>query len=58
MNVYENIAFGLRMNKIPKNEITRKVKTVLEIVRVQGSEGRYPRECYGRIKVGLFLEKK
>jgi len=47
MNVYENIAFGLRMNKTPKNEITRKVKTVLEIVRLQGFEGRYPRELSG-----------
>ena len=40
MNVYENIAFGLKQKKIEKNIITRKVKRVLELVDLEGFERR------------------
>ena len=40
MNVYDNIAFGLRQKKIPANEITRKVGRVLELVDLEGFERR------------------
>lgn len=32
LNVYENIAFGLKVNKIPKNEIDEKVKAIAKKV--------------------------
>ncbi len=40
MNIYENIAFGLKQKKLAKNEITKKVKKVLELVDLEGFEHR------------------
>lgn len=40
LNIYENIAFGLKMKKMPKDEIRKKVKKVLEIVDLEGFEKR------------------
>ena len=40
MNVYENIAFGLKLKKLPKDEIKKKVKKVLELVDLEGFEKR------------------
>ncbi len=40
MNVYENIAFGLRMRRVPESEIRRRVREMLEIVRLTGLEHR------------------
>lgn len=40
MNVFENIAFGLRIKKIPKNEIERRVKRMLKLVDLEGFEKR------------------
>lgn len=47
MNVYDNIAFGLRMRKYPEEEIRRKVREILEIVRLPGMENRYPNQLSG-----------
>ena len=35
MNIYENIAFGLRIKKLPKEEIDRKVKEMLKLVALE-----------------------
>lgn len=40
MNIYENIAFGLRQKKMPENIIVKKVKKVLELVDLEGFEKR------------------
>lgn len=40
MNVYKNIAFGLKLKKLSKQEIDQKIKRVLEIVRLEGYEKR------------------
>ncbi|MBR1853397.1 MAG: ABC transporter ATP-binding protein [Lachnospiraceae bacterium] len=40
LNVYENVAFGLKMKKLPKEEIEKKVKRVLDIVDLAGFEKR------------------
>ncbi|MFR1707391.1 MAG: spermidine/putrescine ABC transporter ATP-binding protein [Clostridium sp.] len=40
MNVYENIAFGLKIKKTPKNEIDKKVSEVLKLVDLKGFESR------------------
>ena len=40
MNVYDNIAFGLRQKKIPGDMIDRKVGRVLELVDLEGFERR------------------
>ena len=40
MNIYDNIAFGLKLKKLPKEEIRKKVKRVLDIVDLEGLENR------------------
>ncbi len=40
MNVFENISFGLKQQKMAKSLITKKVKKVLELVDLEGFEER------------------
>ncbi|MDE6501909.1 MAG: ABC transporter ATP-binding protein [Ruminococcus sp.] len=40
LNVYENIAFGLRVKKVPEKEIVRRVGEMLEMVNLMGFEKR------------------
>ncbi|MBE6049191.1 MAG: ABC transporter ATP-binding protein [Clostridium sp.] len=40
MNVYENIAFGLKIKKLSKNDIDEKVKAMLKMVSLSGFEKR------------------
>ncbi len=40
LNIYENIAFGLRQKKLKEDEIRKKVRRVLELVDLEGFEGR------------------
>ena len=40
MNIYENIAFGLRQKKTLETTIAKKVKKVLELVDLEGFENR------------------
>src|SRR5689334_19821442 len=47
MNVYQNIAFGLQMRKIPKAEQDRRIDEALDLVSLQGLERRRPGELSG-----------
>jgi spermidine/putrescine ABC transporter ATP-binding subunit len=47
MTVYGNIAFGLQIRKVSKDEITKKIKKVLGMVQLEGYENRYPRQMSG-----------
>ncbi len=40
LNVYENIAFGLRVKKLPESEIQEKVQEMLKLVNLEGFENR------------------
>lgn len=40
MNIFDNIAFGLKQKKTPNNVIEKKVKKVLELVDLEGFENR------------------
>lgn len=41
LNVYENIAFGLRVKKLPEKEIKEKVAEMLKLVNLTGLEKRH-----------------
>lgn len=41
LNVYENIAFGLRIKKLPENEIKERVEEMLKLVNLVGLEKRH-----------------
>jgi sulfate transport system ATP-binding protein len=47
MNVFENIAFGLRVRKRPRAEVTRRVRELLALVRLENFERRYPSQLSG-----------
>jgi len=47
MRVFDNVAFGLRMQKRPKDEIARRVQEGLALVQLPGFESRYPRQLSG-----------
>ena len=47
MTVYENVAFGLRMQKRPDDEIKSRVSKVIKLVKLEGYEDRYPAELSG-----------
>ena len=47
LNVYENIAFGLRMQKLPEAEIKQRVMEMLETVSLKGFEHRRPEALSG-----------
>ena len=40
LDVYDNVAFGLKLNKMPENEIRMKVKRVLKMVSMTDYEDR------------------
>ena len=40
LDVYDNVAFGLRLQKMPKDEIDKKVRKVLKMVSMTGYEDR------------------
>ena len=40
LDVYDNIAFGLKVAKLPKDEVDRRVNEMLEIVSLKGYENR------------------
>ena len=41
LDVYDNIAFGLKVAKLPKNEIQERVHEMLEVVGLKGYEHRH-----------------
>lgn len=47
MNVYNNLAFGLKIRKKNNNEIEQAVKRVLDLVRLPGSQKKFPSELSG-----------
>lgn len=47
LNVFENIAFGLKIKKLKKTEIERKVKEALRFVNLEGYENREIKDMSG-----------
>jgi len=47
MNVYNNVAFGLKMKKMKKDEIASIVAEALRIVDLKGCEKKYPSQLSG-----------
>ena len=47
MTVEQNIAYGLKRHRVPKDETKRRVQAGLEMVRMEGLGKRYPRELSG-----------
>lgn len=59
MDVYNNMAFGLKLRKFPKDEIDRRVKEAAEILGIQELLRRKPKQLSGgqrqRVAVGRAI---
>jgi spermidine/putrescine transport system ATP-binding protein len=55
MTVYQNIAFGLHMKRLRRDDIRARVASMLKIVELSGYEARYPHQLSGgeQQRVGL-----
>lgn len=47
MTVYQNTAFGLEMQHVPKDEIRQRVTKALDLVQLPGKENRKPKQLSG-----------
>lgn len=47
ISVFENIAFGLKLRKAPRDEIDKKVRELLKLIKLEGYERRKPSELSG-----------
>lgn len=47
MTIYENMAFGMQIRKCPKEQIKKEIQKMLELVRMDGSEKKYPSQLSG-----------
>ena len=57
MTIYDNVAYGLRMKKVPKKEITERVLKMLEMVQLSGFEKRYPSQLSGGQKQRVAIAR-
>ena len=47
LTAYENIAFGLKINKVPPQEIQQQVEEIMAILSIAGREKNYPHQMSG-----------
>jgi spermidine/putrescine ABC transporter ATP-binding subunit len=57
MNVYDNVAFGLRMRRKSKRETDKKVKEMLELVRMPSVSEKYPSQLSGGMRQRVALAR-
>ncbi|MFA6542704.1 MAG: ATP-binding cassette domain-containing protein, partial [Bacteroidota bacterium] len=62
MSVYENMAFGLKLRKFPKEEIDKRVKEAAKILNIEDYLNRKPKALSGgqrqRVAVGRAIVRK
>lgn len=57
MNVFDNIAFGLTMKKLPKDQVKSKVSEMLKMVQLEGYENRMPSQLSGGQKQRVAIAR-
>ncbi len=57
MTVFENVAFGMRIRKRPKDEVTGRVDELLELVGLGGLAGRRPSQLSGGQRQRMALAR-
>jgi multiple sugar transport system ATP-binding protein len=62
MSVYDNLAFGLKLRKVPKSEIDRRVKEAAETIQLGDLLNRKPKELSGgqrqRVALGRAIVRE
>lgn len=57
MTVYDNVAYGLKMKRVPKSEIRERVLAMLELVQLGGFERRMPAQLSGGQKQRVAIAR-
>lgn len=57
MTIFDNIAYGLKMKKVPKAEIRERVLHMMELVQLNGFEKRYPAQLSGGQKQRVAIAR-
>lgn len=57
MNIYNNIAYGLKIKKVPKDVIKKRVEEMLLLVQLSGFEKRYPGQLSGGQKQRVAIAR-
>ena len=47
LSVFDNVAFGLKLQKVSKEEIKKRVENILEVCDLKGFEKRFPKQLSG-----------
>ena len=55
--IYDNIAYGLKMKKVPKTEIRERVTEMMEMVQLSGFEKRNPSQLSGGQKQRVAIAR-
>ncbi len=55
--IFDNIAYGLKMKKVPKAEIKERVSEMMEMVQLTGFEKRYPSQLSGGQKQRVAIAR-
>ena len=55
--IYDNIAYGLKMKKVPKAEIKERVTEMMKMVQLEGFEKRYPGQLSGGQKQRVAIAR-
>lgn len=55
--IFDNIAYGLKMKKVPKPEIKERVLEMMEMVQLSGFENRYPSQLSGGQKQRVAIAR-
>ncbi|MDU7253705.1 MAG: ATP-binding cassette domain-containing protein, partial [Clostridium sp.] len=57
MNIFENVAFGLKVKNVPESQIKERVTEMLKMVQLEGYENRMPSELSGGQKQRVAIAR-
>ena len=57
MTVFDNVAYGLRIKKVPKEEVKKRVTEMLGLVQLGGFEKRFPSQLSGGQKQRVAIAR-
>ncbi len=57
MTVFDNVAYGLRIRSVPAGDIAKRVKEMLDLVRLPGADKKFPSQLSGGMQQRVALAR-